>query len=314
MDMNKSFNELSIGKENKPFTVPTTPKLKQLGYGTGVGVFHVDRSPRNGLVSSPWALKKIMRQQSSFTKKMAERLRNEAEILRKLNHPNIVGFRAFVKTTDGRECLAMEECHTSLGDLLEDNEEFLPVKKVQKVAVEIAKALDYIHNVARLLHGDIKSHNILIKGDFDEIKLCDFGVSLPLNEDGTVDVKAAGKNTYVGTRMWMAPEVCEDRTKPIVITDKADIFPYGLTIWEMFTNRIPHSATFSDDSEASFDEDAYEERLNEVVGTRPPLPEDVADDKQFENVILLFCYCTEENYKKRYSAKQILQFCVEHKF
>lgn len=96
---------------------------------------------------------------------MAERLRNEAEILRKLKHPNIVGFRAFVKTTDGRECLAMEECHTSLGDLLEINEDYLAAKHVQKVAVEIAKALDYIHNVVRLLHGDIKSHNILIKGN-----------------------------------------------------------------------------------------------------------------------------------------------------
>lgn len=108
-----------------------------------------------------------------------------------------------------------------------------------------------------------------IVGYFDEIKLCDFGVSLPLTEDGLLDVKAAGKNTtYVGTRMWMAPEVCQNRMKKIIVTDKADIFPYGLTIWEMLTNSIPHSATFSDDdSEESFDEDAYEERLNEVIGS-----------------------------------------------
>lgn len=99
---------------------------------------------------------------------MAERLRNEAEILKKLNHPNIVGFRAFVKTSDGRECLAMEECHTSLGDVLElmgETGEYLPPKTVQKVAIEVAKALDYIHNVVFLLHGDIKSHNVLIKGN-----------------------------------------------------------------------------------------------------------------------------------------------------
>lgn len=131
----------------------------------GVGVFHVDRSPRNGHLSSPWALKKIMQKQNiKWKETMAERLRNEAEILRKLDHPNIVGFRAFVKTSDGRECLAMEECHTSLGDILEENEDYLSSKIVQKVAIEVAKGLDYIHNVAHLLHGDIKSHNVLIKG------------------------------------------------------------------------------------------------------------------------------------------------------
>lgn len=97
---------------------------------------------------------------------MGERLRNEANILRKLNHPNIVGFRAFLKTSDGRECLAMEECHTSLADIIEDQEstDAFPVNVIEKVAIEVAKALDYIHNTVYLLHGDIKSPNILIKG------------------------------------------------------------------------------------------------------------------------------------------------------
>ncbi len=98
---------------------------------------------------------------------MGERLRNEANILKTLNHPNIVGFRAFLCTPDGRECLAMEKCHISLGDLIEGREgDPFPPEIPLKVATEIAKALDYIHNVVHLLHGDIKSHNILIKGNF----------------------------------------------------------------------------------------------------------------------------------------------------
>ena len=66
--------------------------------------------------------------------------------------------------------------------------------------------------------------------------------------------------------MWMAPEVCTQRTKKIIITDKADIFSYGLTIWEMLTNSVPHSPSLGDDSEVSFDEEAYEEQLNQVIG------------------------------------------------
>lgn len=105
------------------------------------------------------------------SKQIAQRLKNEADILKGLNHPNIVGFRAFLNTSDGRGCLAMEKCQTSLGDLLEQcrEEEFvIPVGQMRKVAAEVAKALEYIHNTVYLLHGDIKSHNILIKGKLYE--------------------------------------------------------------------------------------------------------------------------------------------------
>lgn len=41
----------------------------------------------------------------------------------------------------------------------------------------------YLHNEKKLLHGDMKSCNVVIKGDFDSIKICDVGVSLPLDEN-----------------------------------------------------------------------------------------------------------------------------------
>lgn len=47
--------------------------------------------------------------------KYTERIRFEAEILRKLNHPNIVGFRAFTELSNGEPCLAMEKLDASLG-------------------------------------------------------------------------------------------------------------------------------------------------------------------------------------------------------
>lgn len=41
----------------------------------------------------------------------------------------------------------------------------------------------YLHNEKRLLHGDMKSCNVVIKGDFESIKICDVGVSLQLDEN-----------------------------------------------------------------------------------------------------------------------------------
>ena len=100
----------------------------------------------------------------------ADRLKEEAGILKKLNHPNIVGFRAFVKTEDGRDCLAMEECDTSIGDLIEERCENgqgpFPADIILRVARDIARALEYLHTECHLLHGDIKSFNILVKGTY----------------------------------------------------------------------------------------------------------------------------------------------------
>ena len=51
-----------------------------------------ERSPRNNIVRSPWAIKKLNKR-ISVKSEYAKRLEEEAEILRKLQHPNIIGYR-----------------------------------------------------------------------------------------------------------------------------------------------------------------------------------------------------------------------------
>ena len=54
------------------------------------------------------------------------------------------------------------------------------------------------------MHGDLKSANILVVGEFDNIKLCDFGVTLEVNSDGRVK---DSKKLYIGTDAWAPMEV-----------------------------------------------------------------------------------------------------------
>jgi len=75
-----------------------------------------------------------------------------------------------------------------------------------KVAFEVAKGLKYLHNTAHVLHGDIKSWNILVSDAFEVVKICDFGNSLPLTESLEVDM-SKGDFSYVGTECWNPPEV-----------------------------------------------------------------------------------------------------------
>lgn len=140
----------------------------------------------------------------------------------------------------------METCDTSLGDLIEQREELsagpLEPTKLRKLSMDICNALDYLHTSALILHGDIKSYNVLIKNSFEHCKLCDFGVSLPLNADGFVDVEKDPQAQYVGTELYSAPEVFA--SPPQDISSKCDIFSFGLVIFECLTLRVPHYEQF----------------------------------------------------------------------
>ncbi|XP_029442071.1 lymphokine-activated killer T-cell-originated protein kinase isoform X2 [Rhinatrema bivittatum] len=222
--------------------IPASPFMKKLGYGTGVSVYLMKRSPRGSSENSqsPWAVKKINAKLNNIHQSIyQQRLNEEASILKNLQHPNIVGYRAFTKAKDGSMCLAMEYGgDKSLNDLIEFKNEKgegpFPATTIWKVALHMARGLKYLHNEKKLLHGDIKSSNVVIKGDFETIKICDVGVSLPLDENMMVSDTTLH---YIGTEPWKPKEALEDGG---IITDKSDIFAFGLTLWEMMTLAIPH--------------------------------------------------------------------------
>ena len=71
------------------------------------------------------------------------------------------------------------------------------------------------------------------------MKLCDFGVALYLKDDLSGPLN--DDDYYTGTQPWCSKEVLEDGP----ITDKADIFAYGLLIWEMLALDVPHVGLLS---------------------------------------------------------------------
>lgn len=176
----------------------------------------MNRSPKpSGELRSPWAIKKVQKMRNTSKQLFSDRIEFEADILKTLIHPNIIGYRGFTKGADGQSVLAMEKAPRSLGDIIveraeevsmteDDTEDFMvdpfPAERIHKVALDIAKAMEYLHKEAKIIHGDIKSANVLIFGDFEIAKLCDFGVSRKLKEDGNLD------GEYAGTEMWMPME------------------------------------------------------------------------------------------------------------
>uniref|UniRef100_F6VP22 PDZ binding kinase n=2 Tax=Callitrichinae TaxID=9480 RepID=F6VP22_CALJA len=317
-----SEKKKSVFCSTPTINIPASPFMQKLGFGTGVNVYLMKRSPR-GLSHSPWAVKKINPICNDHYRNVYQkRLIDEAKILKSLHHPNIVGYRAFTEASDGSLCLAMEYGgEKSLNDLIEerykDSRDPFPAAIILKVALNMARGLKYLHQEKKLLHGDIKSSNVVIKGNFETIKICDVGVSLPLDENMTVPafitvllVSVTDPEAfYIGTEPWKPKEALEENG---VITDKADIFAFGLTLWEMMTLSIPHVNLSNDDDddddedktfdESDFDDEAYYAAL----GTRPPINMEELDES-YQKVIELFSVCTNEDPKDRPAAAHIVE-------
>nr|XP_031844609.1 lymphokine-activated killer T-cell-originated protein kinase isoform X2 [Nomia melanderi] len=315
-----------------PIKIPASPFLEQIGYGTGVSVFSLERSPKVGFARSPWAIKK-RNHNVKHAEEYNERIRFEAEVLRKLNHPNIVGFRALTEVSnDGQidPCLAMEKLDASLSDKIEEklcsDDDPFPAKVILKITYEIMKGLKYLHHTAYILHGDIKSHNVLVSEDYNRVKLCDFGVSVPLTKSLKMDI-SKGDFAYIGTECWSAPEIIHGDGP---VTNAADIWASGLVMWEMIALSTPHLETVEKDA-SSFDDSftetdmqdvtrnrRHDESMNDSVvfleeiihakyGTRPPLPA-IQLGKEYDSVLELFFVCTTMDYKHRPSAIGLVRY------
>ncbi|XP_046428135.1 lymphokine-activated killer T-cell-originated protein kinase [Neodiprion fabricii] len=320
--MQKFQNKTETESElSTPLKIPASPFLHKIGYGTGVHVFTLERSPKVGFTRSPWAIKKV----SGLGKRnphYSKRIQIEADILRNLNHPNVVGYRGFVTDVDGMPCLAMEQLHLSLGDMIEDmvNDgiaEPFPAANILGISFEVVKGLEYLHHEAHILHGDVKSFNILISKDRAKAKLCDFGVSVPLTDSLEMDVSKA-QYDYIGTECWSAPEILQDAR---IVTNKADMWAFGIVVWEMISLSLPHVESEEDSLDGSYLENPETEPMNvprsdsfgfcetasRKYGTRPALPA-INLGPEYQRVLKLFHACTDSDYKSRPSAKGVVTF------
>jgi hypothetical protein len=173
---------------------------------------------------------KILHESNRDDPRARERFGREAELLRELEHPNLVRVHG-LETIDGLEVLLMERIEgPSLARLLAEQGK-LPEGRLVAIARGIASGLAAAHR-AGLVHRDLKPANVLIAAG-DTAKIVDFGLARATSFAG-VDKKSFA---LVGTPDYMAPESID----PLAVDPRSDLYSLGCMLHEMATGHPPYA-------------------------------------------------------------------------
>jgi serine/threonine protein kinase len=204
---------------------------KELARG-GMGQIYEAQDERNG----HGVVVKLVASGFGLIKEINDRLKREARILAKLEHPNIV--RYYDSGEDhGRFYLVMEFIDgIDLGAILRSRGR-LDLGLAMSVAMPVADALRYVHS-KNLVRIDVKPGNIII-GKTGRVYVIDFGTAKPKTPEGEAITKIG---SFVGTPNYMSPE----QLKGAPPDERSDIYAFGIVLYECLVGRKPFVRNLSD--------------------------------------------------------------------
>jgi serine/threonine protein kinase len=179
---------------------------------------------------------KILKGAYANNKKILNRTRDEARLLSRLNHPNIVRVERLMDV-GGRPVVVMEHVQgVSLDQLLLRFKDGLPgaialeTIRLTCLALHVAyrEALGEDGTPLKVIHRDIKPSNILLS-IHGEVKVVDFGIAKGEFEGREADTESV----VMGSRPYMAPE----RLDGILDSPSVDVYSSGMSLFELLTGR-----------------------------------------------------------------------------
>uniref|UniRef100_A0A8C5RR07 non-specific serine/threonine protein kinase n=2 Tax=Elapidae TaxID=8602 RepID=A0A8C5RR07_LATLA len=218
-----------------------------------------------------------------LSKSERQRFKEEAEMLKGLQHPNIVRFYdSWESTVKGKKCIVLVTELMTSGTL----KTYLKRFKVMKIKVlrswcrQILKGLQFLHTrTPPIIHRDLKCDNIFITGPTGSVKIGDLGLA-------TLK-RASFAKSVIGTPEFMAPEMYEEK-----YDESVDVYAFGMCMLEMATSEYPYSEC----------QNAAQIYRRVTSGVKPASFDKVAIPEVKE----IIEGCIRQNKDERYAIKDLL--------
>src|SRR5438093_6156410 len=167
-----------------------------------------------------------------------ERFKREAHVLASLNHSHIAAIYEF-EDSEPMPALVMELVEgPTLAERIAQGP--VPIDEILSQSKQIAEALEYAHERG-VIHRDLKPANIKLTSD-GNVKILDFGLAKAMSNEAavstlsnspTLSLAATQAGVILGTAAYMSPE--QAKGKPV--DRRADIWAFGVIVYEMLTGR-----------------------------------------------------------------------------
>lgn len=260
---------------------------KELPLGTRLSGYEIGKVLGRGAMGTVYSAKQISLDRLVAVKVMAGdlvgqnefilRFRREAAALAALAHTNVVGI--IDQGNVGSNWYFVME-HVDGPTLRRElSRKSLTLPMALDYAAQIGRGLAYAHGKG-VVHRDLKPENVLLadEGGVQKVaKICDFGLADILYSDRSY-VNLTGSRISMGTVNYMAPEQRQDAGR---VDQRADVFSYGVVLYELFTGELP-VGRFPQPSERN---KALDRRLDPIImkalepdaRRRPPNVNEIVD-------------------------------------
>ena len=184
---------------------------------------------------------KVMSDRENDLSQIIGSIQKEISLMKVLNHPHLTNYYGYV-ITDTEVKILMELCEGGdVFNLIHDAKKKISLRQKIKIIYDSAAGLFHLHS-KNIIHRDIKSKNVMLKdkvADENSVihgKLSDYGFSKSVEKNNKlVTVK-------LGTSQYNAPEIfltSDEGSQVSGYTLKADIYSFGVYIWEVFCRKVP---------------------------------------------------------------------------